>query len=72
MAYLLDDDCIIFDIEQNPVISHAQTVAEVSLSQPLDVPSHPFSKRDIFRMICPATFFGRLRRFSTAKGVYST
>jgi len=31
MADLLDDDCIILDIEQNPVITHAQTVAEIGL-----------------------------------------
>jgi hypothetical protein len=37
MAYLLDDDCITFDIEQNPVITHSQTIAEVSLAQPFDV-----------------------------------
>ncbi len=37
MAYLLDHDYIIFNIEQNPVITHAKTIAEVGLSQPLDV-----------------------------------
>jgi len=31
MAYLLDHDCIIFDIEQNPVITHAKSVAEIGL-----------------------------------------
>ena len=37
MAYLLYHNCIIFNIEQNPVITHAKTIAEVGLSQPLDV-----------------------------------
>jgi hypothetical protein len=37
MAYLLNHDCITFDIEQNPVITHAQTIAEVSLSQSFDI-----------------------------------
>jgi hypothetical protein len=37
MAYLLDGDCIIFDIEQNPVIAHAQPIGKIGLSQALDV-----------------------------------
>src|SRR5882762_4480326 len=37
MAYLLDHDCIIFDIEQNPIIAHAQPIAKISLPQSFDV-----------------------------------
>jgi len=37
MAYLLDHDCIIFDIKQNPIITHTQPITEVSLPQPLDI-----------------------------------
>jgi hypothetical protein len=39
VAYLVDDNSIIFDIKQNPVIPHAKTITEVSLAQPFDVAS---------------------------------
>ena len=71
MAYFLDDDCIIFDIEQNPVITHAQPIPKIRLAQPLDVARRAFSRREIFLMICAAAVFGKALRFSIASGAYS-